>query len=121
MVAAFKRRARAISIIKYNHAKLNTETAANCIFGIGAERITHAEREHVKVNNFATKQKLSLCVSTAITIYRQMNHPAIKNRNKARYTRLESKRSRFFRIIVLASKTEICEVCAKSKILIQTK
>ena len=45
VVAAFKCRARAVSVIEYDYAKLNTETAANRIFGIRAKRIAHAERK----------------------------------------------------------------------------
>ena len=52
VVAAFKCRARAVSVIEYDPAKLHAETAANSIFGIRAERIAHAERKHVKVNDF---------------------------------------------------------------------
>lgn len=43
VVAAFKRRTRAVSVIEYNPAKLYAKTTANCIFGIRAERIAHAE------------------------------------------------------------------------------
>ena len=43
VVAAFKRRTRAVSVIEYNPAKLYAKTTANCIFSIRAERIAHAE------------------------------------------------------------------------------